>query len=83
MSGLVEYVESVMWSMKFWVIMFCNKLYWMFVYVLLELMKVVVLFIVDFWIVIVSDEATKEFIEKEMVGVGYKIDVYVDDDLCK
>ena len=81
--GLAEHVESVTRSTKFRAITFCNKSYWAFAHALLESMKAVAPSIVDFWTVIVPDEATKEFIEKETAGAGHKIDVYVDDDLRK
>ena len=79
--GLAEHVESVTRSTKFRAITFCNKSYWLFAHALLESMKAVAPSIVDFWTVIVPDEATKEFIEKETAGAGHKVDVYVDDDL--
>jgi hypothetical protein len=81
--GLAEHVESVTRSTKFRAITFCNKSYWMFAHALLESMKAVAPSIVDFWTVIVPDEATKTFIEKETAGSGHQIDVFVDDDLRK
>lgn len=62
---------------RFRMISFCNQAYWPFAHGMLQSMQFTAPTLVPFWTVIVADEETKAFIEKQAPGV----DVFVDVDL--
>ena len=75
--GLVEHVDAATDTTRFRMISFCNQAYWPFAHGMLQSMQFTAPTLVPFWTVIVADDETKAFIEKEAPGV----DVFVDLDL--
>jgi hypothetical protein len=75
--GLVEHVDAATDTTRFRMISFCNQAYWPFAHGMLQSMQFTAPTLVPFWTVIVADEETKAFIEKQAPGV----DVFVDVDL--
>ena len=75
--GLVAHVDAATDTTRFRMISFCNQAYWPFAHGMLQSMQFTAPTLVPFWTVIVADEETKAFIEKQAPGV----DVFVDVDL--
>ena len=74
---MVEHVDAATDTTRFRMISFCNQAYWPFAHGMLQSMQFTAPTLVPFWTVIVADDETKAFIEKEAPGV----DVFVDLDL--
>ena len=75
--GLVEHLDRVTDTTRFRMFSFCNQAYWPFAHGMLQSMQFTAPSLVPFWTVIVADDDTRAFIEKEAPGV----DVFVDVDL--
>ena len=75
--GLVAHVDGVTDTTRFRMISFCNQAYWPFAHGMLQSMQFTAPSLVPFWTVIVADDETRAFVEKEAPGV----DVFVDLDL--
>jgi len=74
---LVEHVDALTSTTRFRMISFCNQAYWPFAHGMLQSMQFTAPTLVPFWTIVVTDEDTKRFIEKQAPSV----DVFVDEDL--